>query len=452
MDGNADRFDVVVVGARCAGSPLATMLAGRGLRVCLLDRSRFPSDTLSTHLIQPCGVEVLERLGLLEPMLEAGAARVDHFTLVSDGVRIEADTDAETFGAPSLCLRRIKLDQLLIEAAAAAGADVHTGGGVTGLIWERGRVAGVRTRRRAFRAPLVVGADGRASTVAALAGAAEYRVEPPGRLFSWGYFEGVAEDEGRLRLGKLGDTAYLSCPTDSGLFLAGVCPPMAARDAYLADRERGFEAGIGGWPELAGLLAGARRVGPIRVLAGWHGFLREGAGPGWALLGDAGHFKDPTPAQGISDALRQAERMAEAIVGCGGDGAALDEALRSWWRWRDEDAHEMYGFASDIGSNDSGLLSRELLSRLASEIDGGERLLRVLNHELLPSQLFTLRRVVGAVAGIVRERPRRAPALAAELAFELRKEARRAWQRRRRAPQTESSSPRSFSTRPSNIG
>ncbi len=433
MDGNADRFDVVVVGARCAGSPLATMLAHRGLRVCLLDRSSFPSDTLSTHLIQPCGVEVLERLGLLDQMLAAGAARVGRFTLVSDGVRIEADTDAETFGAPSLCLRRIKLDQLLIEAAAAAGAEVHTGSGVTGLIREGGRVAGVRTRHRAFRAPLVVGADGRASTVAELAGAAEYRVEPPGRLFSWGYFEGVAEDEGRLRLGKLGEVAYLSCPTDSGLFLAGVCPSMAARDAYLADREAGFEAGIEGWPELAGLLASVRRVGPIRVLADWHGFLREAAGPGWVLLGDAGHFKDPTPAQGISDALRQAERLAEVIAQSGGgDGAALDDALRSWWRWRDEDAHEMFGFASDIGSDDSSLLSHELLSRLGSESDGGEQLLRVLNHELLPSQLFTLRRVGGAVAGIVRRRPRRSPALAAELASELRKEARRAWQHHRR--------------------
>jgi 2-polyprenyl-6-methoxyphenol hydroxylase-like FAD-dependent oxidoreductase len=266
-----------------------------------------------------------------------------------------------------------------------------------------------------------------------LAGAAEYRVEPPGRVFSWGYFEGVDEPEGRLRLGKVGETAYLSCPTDSALFLAGVCPPVEDRDAFLAERERGFAAGIERWPELAGLLAGARRDGPIRVLADWHGFLREAAGPGWVLLGDSGHFKDPTPAQGISDALRQAERLAEVIARCGaGEEAALDRALGEWWRWRDEDAHEMYGFASDIGSNESGLLSHELLRRLRGESDGGEQLLRVLNHELLPSELFTLGRVGRAVAGIVRERPRQAPALAAEIASELRKEGRRAWQHRRR--------------------
>ena len=138
MDGNSERFDVVVVGARCAGSPLATMLARCGLRVCLLDRSTFPSDPLSTHLIQPCGVEVLERLGLLDRLLAAGAATVGRFTLVSDGVRIEAATDAETFAAPSLCLRRIRLDHLLVEAAAAAGVEVHTGSGVTELLQEGG--------------------------------------------------------------------------------------------------------------------------------------------------------------------------------------------------------------------------------------------------------------------------------------------------------------------------
>jgi flavin-dependent dehydrogenase len=431
MDGNGERFDVVVVGARCAGSPLATMLARRGLSVCLIDRSSFPSDSLSTHLVQPCGVQVLERLGLLEQMLDAGAARIGRFTLVSDGVRIEADVDDEAFGAPSICLRRIRMDHLLVEAAATAGADVRTGIGVSDLLWDDGRVVGVRAGEGAIRAPLVVGADGRASTVARLAGAREYRAEPPGRLVSWGYFEDVAEDEGRLRLGKVGETAYLSCPTDSDLFLAGVCPPMAARNAFLADRERGFDAGLEGWPELAGLLAEARRVGPIRVLADWNGFMREASGPGWVLLGDAGHFKDPTPAQGIADALRQAERLADVIEAGQGD-PALDGELARWWRWRDRDAHEMYGFATDIGSNESGLLSHELLRRLGDEENGGELLLRVLNHELLPSRLFTMGRVGRAIGGIVREDPRRIAAVSGEIAFELRKEARRSWQHHRR--------------------
>ena len=428
MNGDAQQFDVVIVGARCAGSPLAAMLGRRGLRVCLLDRSRFPSDSLSTHVIQPCGVQVLGRLGVLDQALGAGAIPVTRFTLLDEDVRIDTEIDPEAFGTPGLCLRRLKLDHLLVEAAAAAGAEVHTATSVTDLLWDEGRVAGVETQHGALRASLVVGADGRSSTVARLVGASEYRVEPPGRLFSWAYFEGVGEDEGRLRLGHLGEVAYLSCPTDSTLFMAGVCPPMGARNSYLADREGSFTAGIEGWPELAGLLAGAKRVGSIRVLANWHGYLREGAGPGWVLLGDAGHFKDPTPAQGISDALRQAERLADSITEGLGGGAALDGELRRYWRWRDEDAHEMYGFATDIGTGASPLLSRELLGEIATESGGPEQLLRVLNRDLLPSQLFTLPRVDRAIGRIVRNHPRKVPALAREVAFELRNQVRRSRQ------------------------
>lgn len=433
MCGDAEQFDVVIVGARCAGSPLATMLARRGLRVCLLDRSRFPSDSLSTHVIQPCGVQVLERLGVLDAAFAAGAVPVTRFTLLDEDLRIDAEIDPDVFGAPGLCLRRLKLDHLLVEAAAAAGAEVRTGAGVTGLLWNESRVTGVETRDGALRAPLVVGADGRSSTVAKLVGASEYRIEPPGRLFSWAYFEGVAEDEGRLRLGHLGGVAYLSCPTDSTLFMAGVCPRVGVRDAYLADREGGFTAGIEGWPELAGLLAGARRVGPIRVLADWHGYLREAAGPGWVLLGDAGHFKDPTPAQGISDALRQAERLTDAIVAGLHEGAALDGELRRWWRWRDEDADEMYAFATDIGNGASPLLSGELLGELATENEGPEQLLRVLNRDLLPSQLFTVPRVARAIGRIVRDRPREVLILVREVTSELRNQIRRSRQLHRPA-------------------
>ena len=428
MNGDAEQFDVVIVGARCAGSPLAAMLARRGLRVCLLDRSSFPSDSLSTHVIQPCGVQVLERLGVLEQALEAGAVPVTRFTLLDEDVRIDAEIDPETFGAPGLCLRRLKLDHLLVEAAAAAGAEMHTATAVTGLLWDEGKVVGVETPCGALRASLVVGADGRSSTVARLVGASEYRVEPPGRLFSWAYFEGVAEDEGRLRLGHLGELAYLCCPTDSKLFMAGVCPPMDVKAAYLADREGGFKTGIERWPELAELLAGAKRVGPIRVLADWHGYFREAAGPGWVLLGDAGHFKDPTPAQGISDALRQAECLADSITAGLGGGGALDGELRRWWRWRDDDAHEMYGFATDIGAGASPLLSGELLGEIATESGGPEQLLRVLNRDLLPSQLFTTPRVDRAIGRIVRDRPRKVPALAREVALELRNQVRRSRQ------------------------
>jgi menaquinone-9 beta-reductase len=425
-------FDVVVVGARCAGSPLATMLARRGLRVCLLDRSRFPSETLSTHVIQPCGVAVLERLGVLDAVLQAGAARLNRFTFVSDGARLDTTIDDDVFGVPALSARRVTLDQVLVEAAASAGVEVRTEAAATGLLWEDGRVAGVKTKRGPVHARLVVGADGRSSTVAKLAGAEEYYVAPAGLVFSWGYFEGVEGVDGQLLLGKPADLAYVSSPTDAGLYMAAVCPPIYAKDAFLADREAGFMAGVEAWPELAGILDGATRIGPIRVMANWHGYFREAAGPGWALLGDAGNFKDPSPAQGISDALRQAERLAETVAAGLDEGGDIDDELRRWWRWRDEDAYEMHWFATDMGAPGvSPPLNAQVTRDLAGDEEATEGLLRLLNHEVEPSQLFTPRRIGRAAARVARRRPRQVPAMLREVGSEVRSQVRRSRERSR---------------------
>lgn len=424
MSRQAGQFDVAIVGARCAGAPLATMLAKRGRRVCLLDRATFPSDTPSTHVIQPSGVMALGRLGVLDTVLAAGAVPITRFTLVHEDVRIDAELGAEIFGAPGLSIRRLTLDELLVGAAAAAGAEVRTGVSAVGLLREDGRVGGVETRRGPVRARLVVGADGRRSTVAELVGAARYRVTPPGRVFAWAYYEGVAATEGRLRLGRIGDLALLATPTDGGLYLAGACPLQEARAEFLADREQGLATGISTWPELADLLKGARRVGPVRVVANWQGFLRQAAGPGWALLGDAGHFKDPTPAQGISDALRQAERLADAIGPALDRETGLDAALERWWRWRDRDASEMYRFASDMGASISPIVAHEVLGGVAADSDATAKLLHVLNHDIAPAELFTAGRIARAIGRAARRRPRSIPAIAAEVGRELANELR----------------------------
>lgn len=425
-------FDVVIVGGRCAGSPLAAMLARRGLRVCVVDKSEFPSETLSTHVIQPSGVAILERHGMLDAILEGGAVTLSRFTFVTDGARIDTGIDAYEFEAPSLSMRRVTLDHLLVESAASAGAEVRTGTRATGLLRDGDRVAGVETAQGPLRARLVVGADGRNSTVADLVGAEEYYVAPPGRLFTWAYFEGAAETEGRLRLGSLGDLAYVACPTDAGLYLAAVCPPMEDKDAFLAKREGNFKAGLEAWPELAELLTGAKRIGSIRVMPYWRGYFREAVGPGWALLGDAGHFKDPSPAQGMADALRHAERLADVVVAGLGGAADLDEELHRWWRWRDQDGYEMHWFATDLGEPGSTPLATQVICDLAEDDAGAEGLLRVLNHEIPPSSLFTPRRIGRAAGRVARRRPREVPAMVREAATEVRKQADRARQRRAR--------------------
>jgi menaquinone-9 beta-reductase len=425
------RFDVVVVGARCAGSPLATMLAQRGLRVCLLDRARFPSETPSTHIIQSCGVQVLDRLGVLEATLAAGAVPLDHLTMVVDDVvRIESTPDRAVFPHPALCIRRVTLDALLVDAAAHAGADVHTGVRVTGLTTEGGRVTGVETAAgEAVQAQLVVGADGRHSTIASLVGASEYHVASPGRMFAWAYFEG-ADREGHVRIGRQGQLGYLAAPTDGGLYMAAIGVNMADQAEFHADREANFAAGIRAWPELADLLAGGRRVGPIRVFTNWHGYFRQSAGPGWVLVGDAGHFKDPSPGQGIGDAFRQVEQLALAIED-GLGNTDPDAATHRWWRWRDDDAYEMHWFARDMGAPGvSSPFNTQFMREVARDPEGAQLLLRVFNHEVRPSQVITPSRVARAAARALLDKPSHIGATLREIVTAAREDRRRHRQRR----------------------
>src|SRR4051812_28971722 len=401
----ADRYDVIIVGGRCAGAPLATLLARAGVKVCVVDRARFPSDTPSTHAIQPCGVQILERLGVLEPVARVAAA-VDGGVLAFDEGRLELDGARELLGAPMLNARRVTLDAILLEAAGAAGAEVRTGTPVTGLVVEHGRVAGVTTSAGELRASLVVGADGARSTVARLVGAAEYHRTPGKRVFMWSYFEGVggnggvAGGDGGMWLGKIGDHAFLASPTDAGLFMAAVAPSIDRWDELRGDREAAYRAGLASWRELEAFVAGARRAGPVQVMARWHGFFRESAGPGWALVGDAGHFKDPTPGQGIADALRQVVALAPAIER-GGDGA-----LRDWWAWRDRDAREMYWFAHDLGApGPTPLVFREIIRRAAAAPVLTRGLIAGLNHDVAPSEVFKPALALGSVAGALRRWP-----------------------------------------------
>ncbi|MBS9533271.1 FAD-dependent monooxygenase [Mycobacterium sp. M1] len=400
------QFDVAIVGARCAGAPLATILARKGLGVCLLDRAHFPSDTPSTHVIQPSGAQILADLGVFDAALAAGAVPLDRVTLVNEDVRIDARLDPADYPVPGLCVRRSTLDVLLVDAAAAAGADVRTCCRVNGLDRDAtGRVTGVQTDAGPISARLVVGADGRHSTVAESVGAAEYLTTPAGRFFAWAYFSGAGRD-GRIRLGRLGDHAFLAAPADGGLFMAAVTVDLAHRESFLPDREIRFTDELARWPELAGLLDGAQRVGPVRVVTNWHGYFRVSAGPGWVLVGDAGHFKDPSPGQGISDALRQSAKLADAVGAGVAAGADLDAHLDDWWRWRDRDAYAMYWLAADMGApGPSPRVITAVLRDIAADPVATAKFLRVINHDLDPALLFTPGRLIRAAVRTLRDRP-----------------------------------------------
>lgn len=344
-----EKFDVVIVGARCAGSALATMLAQRGLRVCIVDKAGFPSDKMSTSLFTASGTAVLERIGVFDRVLEAGASPLTRFLLRSNDVTVRHEADHASTGV-NFGMRREVFDEILVNFAAEAGVDVRTKCAVSGLIIENGRAVGVVTQAGAIHADVVIGADGQRSLMAKEVGAEEYLVVPGARLPSWRVYDGARPDFD-IFIGSMGEVTGISGTLDNGKSIIILNTPMRSARNFLADRDGNFDRELARWPELSGAVAGARQVGPTRILREWHGYFRTGAGPGWALLGDAGHFKDYSPGQGMADAFRHGEKLAEAIV-AGLDSGNVDRELLNWWRWRDADAAEMYIFAAALGEVD----------------------------------------------------------------------------------------------------
>jgi menaquinone-9 beta-reductase len=414
-----ESFDVVVVGARCAGSALAIHLAGAGMRVCLVDKARFPSETPSTHVIQPRGVAILAELGVLEPVLAHGATQLSCFSLVIDDVRIDGVL-GDTFPYPGLNVRRTVLDHALLKVAANSGVEVRTGCRVAGTRMSSSRVIGIDTVDGPVDAALVVGADGRSSVVAKSVGAQKYLVKPAGRIPVWAYFT-TGPQEPRLRIARKDNLAFLASPTDSGLYMAAVAIDHREADDFNRDRETNYRNALRSWTELDDIVGGADRDGPLRVMANWHSYFRESAGPGWALVGDAGHFKDFTPGQGISDALCQAKSLSMAIsTSIGSAAAKRDAELKRWWQHRDRSSYDMYWFAMQMAPPGApSPLVTEVIRRVAADPNGAATLLKVINRDLPSTKLFTTPRLLAAAYTTMRNHPDQRRTTLAEISAQI---------------------------------
>jgi 2-polyprenyl-6-methoxyphenol hydroxylase-like FAD-dependent oxidoreductase len=347
---------------------------------------------------------MLDELDALEPLLALGAAELDRFSVVIDDVRIDAVLD-ETYTHPGLNVRRVILDQALQQAARNAGVDVRTRCRANGVRRSGGRVNGVDTADGPLEAGLVVGADGRGSVVAEAVGARKYLVKPAGRIPVWGYFA-TGPGEPRLRIGRKGNLAFLASPTDSGLYMVTVAVDRCDARSFQRDREASFRAAIRAWPELDDIVDGAERDGPLRVMANWHSYFRESAGPGWVLVGDAGHFKDFTPGQGISDALCQAKSLSNAIRTSTGSATDRDRAMKRWWQHRDRTSYDMYWFAMQMAPPGApSPLVTELMRRIANDPNGASTLLQVINRDLPSTKLLTTPRLLAAACAALLNHP-----------------------------------------------
>lgn len=337
-------YDVIVVGARCAGSPLAMLLARAGARVLLVDRMEFPSDVVNGHMVKPAGIARLAKWGLLERVMATGTVPIRRKRVV-----IGEDVMERTLGEgepPMAAPRRYLLDTILVEAAADAGAEVRTQTSMRGLVVENGRVAGVRLEDRSghadvVQADMVVGADGRNSRVAEQAGSKAYHDDGVASVVYWSYWSGVVEDSVTLYLGE--GIAAGTFPTNDEQSVAFIQARTDWRDKFRRDSAAAYEAAVRAAPIIGDLLDGARRESRVLGMVSLPNFFRQAYGPGWALCGDAGHHKDPLAARGISDAFRDAERLAHALTsGLAGNTRDLEAELGSYARDRDEAAADVY--------------------------------------------------------------------------------------------------------------
>jgi flavin-dependent dehydrogenase len=333
--------DAIVIGARCAGATTALVLARRGLDVLLVDRAAFPSEVPHGHFIHQSGPARLAELGLLERVLGTGCPPVTTITTdFGDGPLTGRGLvrDRVPLG---LGPRRGPLDRVLVEAAAAAGAEVHERFAVDELVADRDRVVGVRgrevvgRRRVTERTRLVIGADGRNSAVARAVDAPLIESVPTLTCWYFSYWSGVPSDG--ILIAARQRRVVFAFPTNDDLTAIFIAWPIAELPQVRADLHDAFMAALEVVvPELAERVRDGRREERYAGAAQLPNFLRRPHGPGWALVGDAGCHKDPLLALGLCDALRDACLLGEA-AGAGLTGSApLDEALAGYERQRDE--------------------------------------------------------------------------------------------------------------------
>jgi flavin-dependent dehydrogenase len=396
-----NRYDAIVVGARCAGSPVAMLLAREGYRVLVVDRATFPSDTMSTHVVQPQGIAALRRWGLLDALTATGCPPIGTYTFDFGPFTISGSP-----GTPespvAYCPRRIVLDQVLVDAASEAGAEVREGFTVEEIVVDEGRVVGVRGHGKdgptvVEHAQVVIGADGRHSLVAEAVKPDHYHDKPQLLCGYYAYWSGL-DTENHFATYVRPNRGWALCPTNDGLTMVVAGWPFAEFIANRTDVEGNYLRNFDLAPEFADRIRSATRESRIVGTAVANRFRRP-FGPGWALVGDAGYNKDFITAQGISDAFRDAELCAAALSQAFSGVRSFDDAMGEYQSTRDGHVLPMYEFTTQLATLEPPPAEmQQLLGAVHGNQAAMDGFARVNSGMTSPAEFFSQDNVAGIFA------------------------------------------------------
>jgi flavin-dependent dehydrogenase len=395
-------YDAIIAGARCAGATLALYLARAGRRVLLVEAGAMPSDQpMSTHFIQPFGMSILDELGIGDRV----RALAPPISLLINGVEDAVARVQYPEGRAGSCLRRSDLDPILMNAAVEAGAEVRTQTRLVDAIWLDGRVVGAVVESGGVRervdAGILVGADGPRSTVAERVGAEEYHGYDGPRAAYWAYFkrpDWYASDPrylGAAWLVHTGTELYSVFPTNTDQLLICCALPREELGPWKGNHAQRYRERVRAhW--VTAPLTREEPLGKVLGITKSRYFFRRAAGPGWALVGDAGLCKDPAPGLGITDAFRDAKALASAIV------AGNDAARIRYWRERDVRSLELFEFARSLGAvGYNNLFNRLVFEKVSKDPVLQQRIVAIAERRVSPFEAFGTGQILCWVASAV---------------------------------------------------
>jgi flavin-dependent dehydrogenase len=344
-----------VIGARCAGSPTAMLLARQGHRVLVVDKASFPSDTMSTHLVHAPGIAALERWGLLDRLVETGCPPVERYSFDFGPVSVAGSPQPIDRVSRAYGPRRTVLDKLLVDAAAEAGAEIRESFTVEEIVSEDGAVTGIRGHSKGGdsvteKAQVVIGADGKHSLLAKAVEPEAYNERPSQMAMYYAYWSDLPVDGFETRIRAESRRGWAALPTHDGLTCMPFGWPVEEFAANKGDIEGNFFKAMDLDPEFAERVRGATRESKFIGSAELPGYFRKPFGPGWVLVGDAGYHKNPITAMGINDAFRDAELVAGGLHEALAGERTFGEAMGAYQEARDAEAMPVYEFTCEFAN------------------------------------------------------------------------------------------------------